>query len=665
MGKSTDSAPQLPTVVHRRRLLKRLEGVIAPGIVVVRAQAAQGKSTLIADYLETTGARACWIHLGPDDMNPEHFGGHLFDACRPFLTPESARPAAFDTAAGRTTRVITDLFQDLPTDLNLVFDGWQHLESPTRAVELIDAILAARPVDGCVYLISRENLPLKLQRNRMRRQALLLTGKELAFTEDEIGAFFQATHGITLDPDRLRQIHHLTAGWTGGLVLLAEELHRHPGRPDEILAVPTLPDRIHTEAGHYFEEEVYRRQPKAMRTFLAGAALLDTVEADLMHKWLGRREADRLFAEADRQNLFLQILNGDPRHWTFRFNPLFRAFLLSGRQKSLPETSARKFLKKAAGHYDAAGDVETAVTYFLKAGEISAAVRGITRIGLQLSFEGRFAEIEGWMSILPQTASRDDPWLSLLQAIAFRIRGGRRTVGKLQAVAQAFAREDLIRGRMFALAYLIETAVFIGFDPAVRTRWIAEGEALVKDASQLPHYAYAKALLWQQIGFGSIAETANLSKGLSACRNAVILGKRIGAHGLVANALTIAAHAHVRAGEFEQARDSLDAAQALDQDAVFPEYGVLRDLTRIHLELIRGRLTPAGDLLKRVESDIDSFGLIILYPVFLEACGLLQIYAKQYAALEKTRRHMCDVATLLNNPAYKALSLWLAGFCCY
>jgi DNA-binding SARP family transcriptional activator len=250
--------------------------------------------------------------------------------------------------------------------------------------------------------------------------------------------------------------------------------------------------------------------------------------------------------------------------------------------------------------------------------------------------------------------------------MVYRIRGGRRTISELQAVRRAFVHADHVRGQMLALAYMIETAVFVGYDPAARRQWVAEAEDLLNQTRHLSHFTYAKALLWQQIGLGSIADaTGDLHKGRSACQNAAILGKRIGAYSLVSNALSIAAHAHVQAGDFKQAEERLQALQPIDASGVFQEYGVLHDLAQSHLAIVRGNFASAADQLKQVEVDIDALGLIALYPAFLEASGLLQIYEKHFGNLEKTHRHLQDVATLLNNPLYKSLAFWLAGLSCY
>ena len=111
----------LPPVVHRRRLHRLLERVAAPGIVVVNAQAAQGKTTLIADHLETGGARFRWMALSPSDADPVHFGEHLIHACQPYSG--SANITADLKTEASAGKIITRLFRSLPPDLNLVFDG--------------------------------------------------------------------------------------------------------------------------------------------------------------------------------------------------------------------------------------------------------------------------------------------------------------------------------------------------------------------------------------------------------------------------------------------------------------------------------------------------------------------------------------------------------------
>ncbi len=662
MEPTSKSGPLLPPVVHRARLHRLLDGVATPGIIAISAQAAQGKTTLVADYLETRGVRSCWMALGPADADPAYFSQHL---AKTLGRPDEA--FSDDVSQSAADGRIAGLLNRLSPDIHLVFDGWHRIASTELTVRHINAIMTARPVKGCIYLLSREDLPIALQRDRMRRQALVLADQDLAFSEDEIGEFFITTSGLALDAGCKAQIHRLTAGWVGGLVILAEEFQRHPGDPGTMLAAPTMPERLQAEAGRYFMEEIYRELPESIQAFLLRAALLEEAPSALMQTLLGRGQADQLATEAVRRHLFVQFSPVASEQWALRMNPLFSAFLERQARDTLLNEDMQRLMLDAARHYHQTQvDIEAAAGFYLKADAYTEAARAITTIGMELLIEGRFDEITPWTAQLPASFARNDPWLGLLQATTFRISGGHRTIAELQNARQAFARSKHLRGQMLCLAYQIETGVFSGYAPDALAAWITEGQRLLVKTQTLAHYNFAKALLWQMIGLGTLADMGgDLEKGLSACESAIVLGKRMGNHPLVANTLIIAAQAHVQSGEFDQARKRLQAALALYDGDRFPEYGALRNLVEFHLALIDAQTDAAAVKLDQVQTVMDKLGLIRLYPSYLEACGLMQLHRKTYTALEKTNRHLHDVAILLNNPVYRAIGYWIAGLGCY
>ena len=660
MKPNPQTGPLLPSIVHRPRLHQLLARLAAPGIVAVSAQAAQGKTTLIGDYLQRERKRACWMRLGPADADPDNFLRHLAECLTKGVAPGPA--PTVDRRQNPGPQHIAGLLAGLPPDIHLVFDGWHRIGAPSVYGEWINAIVAARPSGGSVYFLSRADLPLALQRHRMRRQALLIGDHDLAFTEDEIDAFFKTSNALGLDADSKRQIHRLTAGWAGGLVILAEEVQRAPDKTKASIATTAMRRRFECEAGRYLGEEILQPQPEAMQAFLTCAALFDDIPSALMRKLFGTPAADHLASEAVRQHLFVHFDTAPPGSWALRLNPLFRSYLADRAQTALSSTDRKRMLTAAARHCRKQGDRQSAADYFLRAEDLAAAARLVTAIGMELLIEGRFADITPWTARLPSTQILEDPWLCLLQAVAYRIKGGRRTIAELQSAGEAFTRSRHVRGQMLALAYRIETAVFNGYAPEIIAPWLAEGEALLQATRALPHFTYAKALLWQQLGFGTLADPGgDLHKGLSACENAVVLGKRIGNRHLVANTHAIAARGHVLFGEFDQARERLNVTRRSGADDHLPEYGALRDLAACHLALIEARAADADAKLKTLQDAIDRWGLICLYPSYLEATGLIQIHHKAYGALEKTQRHLHDVAVLLNDPAYRAAGYWLAG----
>jgi DNA-binding SARP family transcriptional activator len=167
-----------------------------------------------------------------------------------------------------------------------------------------------------------------------------------------------------------------------------------------------------------------------------------------------------------------------------------------------------------------------------------------------------------------------------------------------------------------------------------------------------------------QVAFGYISGAGNLQKGLSACRNALLLANTIQDETLTVNATIIHVFGFTMAGEFAAAEKSLATIQKLVA-AAYPEYRALRNIVRIKLALAKGELEHAQRLLDANQEDIDKFGLLFLYPIHVDFCGLLQIHQRHFDAVGRTAHHLKDVATLAANPLYEGLALRLRALKAY
>ena len=152
---------------------------------------------------------------------------------------------------------------------------------------------------------------------------------------------------------------------------------------------------------------------------------------------------------------------------------------------------------------------------------------------------------------------------------------------------------------MLCTAYLIEAAVFIRKPSQVILSWIGAGEACLKTLKGKHRYTWARTLLWQQIGLGYIAGNGDIPKGISACRNAILLAKRIENPDLLLNASVILTLGFVQSGDFTQARQMLDRIQDITQEGRHPEYRALKNITNIDYALQKGELELADHLKKK------------------------------------------------------------------
>lgn len=669
---STFGGLRTPVVVERDRLIRQLDAGRGGRLVLIVAQAAQGKTTLASSYLAACKVRSAWIHLEKEASDTAKFSclavhaiGQAFPEERlsDFLHSPAISPRAH-TEVSRFKERILHLFDRLPHPVILTFDGLENLDPASPSMTLIDELIHAAPAKVRMFLISREMPPLRFQRLKVSQELTVLTNEDLAFTTEEIKVFFKLRDGLVLLPKQARQIRKITGGWAGGLVLISESLKKvlEPDRTGWIDS--RLPDLLKGEVLRYFSEEIFAAQPEQVRNLLIISSLLDVIDPKVLAKLAREPETEAIFHQLVQRNLFLHPITDPRKGRLFRLNRLFRDFLFSLFRTRLSKKQQEKILSRAGEILWNAGELEQSVDFFLRASRIERAVDGIMKTAMDLTVRGRFTELAKWIDALPEKRVSKDPWLLFYRTLARRISGGKQTLAELAAVLALFRAKNDVRGEMLALGCLIEAGVFLGADPSNLHRWIKEGETLLRRWSEKPFYAYAKAMLWFQIGFGQIAVPGDLEKGLSACQNAYLIALRIEDRTLQVNATIVSILGMAVSGDFSEADRALERVEQIGA-AGYPEYRVLHALVDIELALNRGDFDRALQLLEKSRSDIETFGLLFVYPAFVETAGRLALYRRDFSEAERCTRHLSDVAVMADSPYYRSLSLRLAAMIRY
>lgn len=667
------SPPTLPDVLPRPRLRQRLDSDQARSLVLVTGQAAQGKSTLVAHWLRERPQPTAWVCLDPSHSDPAVFcdlltlafraagQGHLLSD----TGPQRSLAAGDNARLAACRQRLDPLWRHLPLPLNLVLDGLDPVLPAADGLALIEWLIDDLPAGLRLFLISRQMPPLRLQRLKVRQKALVLTNEELAFTADEIKAFFNRIRAIDLGDALIDRIARLTGGWAGALVLIGQWLARQPPALWASALADGLPPDVLREAFRYFAEEVLAFQPPDVQSFMMRAAVLDIMEPAMVADLTGATDSQSRLQELVRCNLFIQALQDADQLGRFVFNPLFADFLRETLQATGGPAVHRRLLVKAGKRYVAAHRSETAIPFFLQADAVDLAAAAIKKAGPDWVIKGLTADLASWIGQLPAPMVRADPWLLYLMTMTRRLDGGRRSIDDFQAALDGFTAGGDKRGQMLALAGRIETAVFAGQGGRELAPWLNQAETLIRQMGETVFYAYAKATLWMQIGFGCIAGAETLPKGLSACQSAYLLAKKIGNAVLQITTTVVGALGQTLAGQLSEAERSLariDAGISLD---ACPEYRILKNLVSLDLALNRGDETTARRYHDTVQRDIEAFGLQFLYPAFIAASVRLDLSAGQLAAAAMASRHLADVAVLADNAAYAGIAAKLEALVHY
>lgn len=661
--------PELPTVVPRERLFQRLQAAPGPRLVAIVGQAAQGKTTLAAHYLAARSQPAAWLHLDPGTADSTRFY-HLLTRALATALPQTlfTRDPAPSRTAGESTggprnleTALEAVWRRLPGNMHIVLDGLEQLPDDAPAHGLIQRLISLADGKGRVFVLSRRTPPYKLQQRVMRQQAVVIGNDELAFTAQEIVSYFHRLHGFACPPSCSDHILQVTGGWAGGLVLAGQALNRKPRSIWADLLAGQLPAALGADPWDFFAEEVFDVESPGLQEFLMQTAVMDVIDPRIAAPLFPEMDIHGVLDDLLRRNVFIQIMPDAGPVPLYRYNFMFREFLRSRFQTRIAGADQIRLYERIAEQYLERRQAEVAVGFYLKADNYTAAARSIKKAATDLVIRGRFSDLEEALAAIPGENVRADPWLFFLLTLTRRINGGIRNISDFQSVLAVFRDRNDVRGQLLSLAYLIEALVFTGPDPSACRTWIAQGEALLVAHSEKPYYAFARALLWLHIGLAYIAGGLDLSKGISAARTANLLAQRINEPQLKTHAGIVAVMGLAAAGDFDQADRDLEKISALPDTGAYAEYRTLRGLVNAMLALYRGDLLSARNQLHPIAEEIEKFGLLFLYPTFVDATGMLQIYMGEFEAARSTIRHLLDVAALTANFFYKVLSLRMSA----
>ena len=647
--------PHITDALRRPRLFSLLDQQFHKQNFFITGQAAQGKSTLVASYLQEAQKKSLWFHLCTDDNDDVKLFDRLLVGIRSFYGVRPGHRDDYITAATLGTEKdllryiegVVLMLKDLSFPLVIVFDDAECLEESSSGFELISRILNTRFYQHKFFVLSRSILPFSIPRLKTEHHGFLLKNEDLSFTLEETKAFFHEKYEVkTSDIER---IHRITDGWAGGIVLVSESLRRSGG-------ISNLPERVSSEAFDYFSREIYKTLPESIREFLRITAIPELIDLDMVTRIAEPVDGLAILKTLEKRNLFIQRMDSDDLGPQFKYHNLFREFLLQELMQILGPDKVKALYYKAGQVSWEKKDHEAAMNYFIKAGAFLDIIRILKIKGTDYMIKGKISGLEKWISGLPDHLVKDDPWLIFFMTMTRRIRGGKKNIRDFQKALTLFEETRDIRGILLSAGYLIEAAVFIREPSSVILKWIQKAEGYLEAMPEKDRFPWARGLLWQQMGLGYIAGDGNIPKGVSACRNAVLLGTQINNPDLVLHASITMAFGHVQAGDFVNARQMLEKIRGMTREGGHPEFRALKNIVDIDFALKSGRFDDAGELLIKSEQDIEKFGLIFLYPGLVEAGALYRVYTGQFEEALQMADHLNDFSILEGNDFYKGIS---------
>jgi len=426
--------------IARPQLIHRLEQATAASLALIVAPAGYGKTTLLSDWVRCQARPISWLSLDSADNDPARFWAYIVAALQSalpgvgtaalgLLPLEATRPEAAPSA------LLNDL-AGVSSAMRLILDDYHVIENPCIHAAMA-FLLEHLPPTLRLVIAARGRPPLPLGRLRACRRLVELDTTALRFSPDEAVTFLQTTMKLPLEAGDVAALVARTEGWPAGLCLAALALQRQA----DVTTVVRAFQGDHHLVADYLIEEILRRQPAPIQTFLLHTSILGRLCAPLCAALLKGQDgaavdaSQLMLEELERANLFLLPLD-EERSW-FRYHQLFADALRAHLRLHHPEQMAALH-RRAAAWLAASGLASEAIEHALAARDQALAARLIGEIANELWLRGEMVTLQRWLAALPLDAIAECPSLAGMHSFML-VQAGH--VQQADLAVQQFARQ--------------------------------------------------------------------------------------------------------------------------------------------------------------------------------------------------------------------------------
>ncbi len=565
--------PPVPSfqVVDRRRLVDTMSRCVSTApLTLISAPAGAGKTTVAAAWAgdpNRTGSVA-WLTVDDSDDQPGIFWSHVLSALalNGLIPASTMRPTHPDLIHPSFVEMIAIELLAREQPVVLVLDDAERLKDRQVADQLDFLMRSAWPQFRLV-VVTRSEPMLPLHRYRLEGTVAEIRSAELAFTTREVKTML-ALHEVEASELTTQTLVDRTEGWAAGVRLAALALQRQAAgtcAADRLEAVLGPKDSVLAE---YLIAEVLEQMPKDLREFLLRTSVVREICPDLANELTGHSDGEQVLVVLSHSNVFVNPVTGSPGF--YRTHPLFRELLAAQLGQESPAAVA--FLhRRAARWYAASGRATEAVGHAVAAGDWLGAARFVVSgmvVGTLLVPTSTRTEMATLLSRIPDHV--DSAEISVVRAALAVARGD------LDCARQCLFHYEEEHGSAGA-DVLLAAAV-------VRTQLCdANGDTEATIAA-----------------VGSARDALRALPAEHAAQHQDLWALILGSEGT----------AHLRAGNFDQARASL--AEALVASAATGcEPQRLRCLALLALtEVCRGRLSRGLELADTAEKFAVDSGVV-------------------------------------------------------
>jgi LuxR family maltose regulon positive regulatory protein len=538
-------------VLPRPRLLERMRSYLDRPSTIVCANAGCGKTTLVTDFVRSSGLESVWYQIDPSDLDLAVFFGYLAYGIRNLRPDFGQVTLGFITEteglASKTDQLVDVFVNEVSEQVEqktiVVLDDYHHVDTSEPIAVAVDRLLRYLPDVLHIVITSRSMPNLSVTRLRSKGLVGVLDRQDLLFTQGEVEQLFTETFGQPMSNDLVSKLHESTHGWATGLQLIAQAVEHRRGAGLDRESRPTLAasrgrDATASESAllevlkqseeeiiNYFAEEVFGYETAETQEVLLRLSLFNHIDPVAAGCVLPPEEAYQLLSSLQRRNLFISHVEGGGVD-EYKFHPMFRRFLRRRLKAEVGEAGLRALHRELGDKLMQAGKWQKAGLHYAEAHDTEAMAAIMVERGRELLDAGMFEIIKRGYTEVSNSVERLHPEVARLRAHIARMEGDLALAERLfsKAVDDARAIEDTSCGA-WSLHEL--AAVFLQRGEHARAYTLAR-EALAKaPASDLVLQAQCQHTIGN-CQFLQGVTTGEFGEAIETWRAAVELARRAG-----------------------------------------------------------------------------------------------------------------------------------------
>jgi len=413
--------PTLPSSrVVRTRLIECLGQIEQKALTIISAPAGFGKSTLLTEWVSQTSLLVAWLSLDNGDNDPYRFLSYLIAALESIQEEvgDEAKQLMRSQQVLQPHIILASLINHLgkvTEPYAFVLDDYQ-LISEHAVHETMSYFLDHIPTNMHIVIATRADPPLQLGRLRVHEQMLELRTRDLRFTQEEAIEFMNEIMSLDLSLKDIQALETRTEGWVVGLKMAALALRGHENANEFIRAF----SGSHRYVLDYLMEEVLKRQPAYIQTFLLHTSILEKLngllcDALMNNEWRQLGGSGQVVLEyLENSNLFVVPLD-EHKQW-YRYHHLFADLLRAQMLKLMEKQDIARLHLHASEWYEHNSSVLDAIYHASLASDFVKVEQLIEQNYMEIVNRGEMSWLRFWTGKLSKAMVYCRPWLCIYEA---------------------------------------------------------------------------------------------------------------------------------------------------------------------------------------------------------------------------------------------------------